>query len=101
MTAQVAADTLGCALGRIRIVAADTDLTPIDIGSYSSRVTFMAGNATMRAAAEVKKPIALAAARKMECGVEELIFRDDCVFRQMLAGEGARATQDVPATPVA
>src|SRR5438552_12794749 len=38
MTAQVAAETLGCSLGRIKIVAADTDLTPIDIGSYSSRV---------------------------------------------------------------
>src|SRR5678815_5619374 len=91
MTAQVAAETLGCSLGRIRIVAADTDLTPIDIGPYSSRVTFMAGNATLRAAAKVKKEIASAAAPKMGCGMEELIFRDDCVFRQKLAGEGARA----------
>ena len=32
------------------MIAADTDLTPIDIGSYSSRVTFMDGNATLRAA---------------------------------------------------
>ncbi|HEX6466603.1 MAG TPA: molybdopterin cofactor-binding domain-containing protein, partial [Terriglobales bacterium] len=67
MTAQVAAETLGCSLSRIRVVAADTDLTPIDIGSYSSRVTFMAGNATLRAAAEVKKLIAAAAAKKMSC----------------------------------
>src|SRR5258708_7005601 len=37
MTAQIAAEVLGCTLGRIRIIAADTDLTPIDIGSYSSR----------------------------------------------------------------
>src|SRR5258705_11417226 len=37
MTAQITAEILGCSLGRIRIVAADTDLTPIDIGSYSSR----------------------------------------------------------------
>ena len=51
MTAQIAAETLGCSLSRVRVVAADTDLTPIDIGSYSSRVTFMAGNATLRAAA--------------------------------------------------
>src|SRR5207244_354652 len=35
MTAQVAAEVLGCSLGRVKIVAADTDLTPIDIGSYS------------------------------------------------------------------
>src|SRR6185503_9700855 len=94
MTAQVAAETLGCSLGRIRIVAADTDLTPIDIWSYSSRVTFMAGNATLRAAAEVKKQIALAAARKMGCGADELVFRDDAVFRKSLAGESPATTQD-------
>ena len=75
MTAQVAAETLGCSLSRVRVVAADTDLTPIDIGSYSSRVTFMAGNATLRAATEVKKLIAAAAAKKMACAAEDLIFR--------------------------
>jgi 4-hydroxybenzoyl-CoA reductase subunit alpha len=93
MTAQIAAETLGCSLRRVRIVAADTDLTPIDIGSYSSRVTFMAGNATLRAAAEVKKQIASAAARKMDCAVEDLVFRDDMVFKTKAAGGGARATQ--------
>src|SRR2546421_558540 len=82
MTAQVAAETLGCSLGRVKIIAADTDLTPIDIGSYSSRVTFMAGNATRRAAEQVKKQIAVAAARKMNCPVEELIFRDDVVSKK-------------------
>ncbi|MBV9341077.1 MAG: molybdopterin-dependent oxidoreductase, partial [Acidobacteria bacterium] len=46
MTSQIAAEVLGCLLSRVKVVAADTDLTPIDIGSYSSRVTFMAGNAT-------------------------------------------------------
>jgi 4-hydroxybenzoyl-CoA reductase subunit alpha len=97
MTAQVAAETLGCSLGRVKIVAADTDLTPIDIGSYSSRVTFMAGNATLRAAEEVKKLIAAAAARKMNCAVEDLIFRDDVVSRRNSAGEGARATRSHPA----
>jgi len=81
MTAQVAAETLGCALSRLRVIAADTDLTPIDIGSYSSRVTFMAGNATLRAAAEVRKQIAQAAARKMNCAPEELVFSGDKVFK--------------------
>ena len=92
MTAQIAAETLGCSLARLKVVAADTDLTPIDIGSYSSRVTFMAGNATLRAAEEVKKQIASAAARKMKCPPDELVFRDDEVYRRDLGGEGARAT---------
>ena len=67
MVAQIVAEVLGCKLGRVKVVAADTDLTPVDIGSYSSRVTFMNGNATLRAAEEVKKKIVAAAARKMAC----------------------------------
>ena len=98
MTTQIAAEVLGCSLGRVRVIAADTDLTPIDIGSYSSRVTFMAGNATLRAAEEVKRQIASAAARKMNCMAEELVFWNDGVFKKDLAGEGARAT---PATSAA
>jgi 4-hydroxybenzoyl-CoA reductase subunit alpha len=82
MTAQIAAEALGCSLARVRVIAADTDLTPIDIGSYSSRVTFMAGNATLRAAEAVKKQIAGAAAKKMNCAAEDLIFRDDTVTRK-------------------
>ena len=82
MTAQIAAEALGCSLPRVRVIAADTDLTPIDIGSYSSRVTFMAGNATLRAAQEVKKLIAAAAAKKMNCAAEDLIFRNDTVERK-------------------
>ena len=79
MTAQIAAEVLGCSLPRVRLIAADTDLTPIDIGSYSSRVTFMAGNATLRAANEVKKLIAAAAAKKIDCQPDDLVFREDAV----------------------
>src|SRR5690242_7210889 len=86
MTAQIAAETLGCSLGRVKIIAADTDLTPIDIGSYSSRVTFMAGNATLRAAEQVKKQIAAAAAKKMNCAAEDLVFSNDLVTKKNLEG---------------
>jgi 4-hydroxybenzoyl-CoA reductase subunit alpha len=82
MTAQVAAEVLGCSLARVRVIAADTDLTPIDIGSYSSRVTFMAGNATLRAAEDVKKRIAAAAAKKMNCATEDIVFRDDLLLKK-------------------
>jgi 4-hydroxybenzoyl-CoA reductase subunit alpha len=82
MVAQIAAETLGCSLSRVRVVAADTDLTPIDLGSYSSRVTFMNGNATLRAAEEVKKRIAATAAKKMNCTPENLVFRNDQVLKR-------------------
>ncbi len=93
MTAQIAAEVLGCSLGRVKIIAADTDLTPIDIGSYSSRVTFMAGNATLGAAEAVKKQIAAAAAKKMGCEPEELLFRNDKVFAKGWSDNRVRPTR--------
>ena len=93
MTAQIAAEVLGCSLPRVRVIAADTDLTPIDIGSYSSRVTFMAGNATLRAAEEVKRLIAAAAAKKMGCMPEELVFRDDAIVKKDGVGAGDSSAQ--------
>src|SRR5258708_6881989 len=82
MVAQIVAEVLGISLRRVRIVAADTDLTPIDIGSYSSRVTFMNGNASLRAAQDVKKKIVAAAAAKMNCMVEDVIMRDDRLWKR-------------------
>ena len=82
MTAQIVAEVLGCSLSRVKVIAADTDLTPIDLGSYSSRVTFMAGNAAMRAAEEVRKDIVSAAARRMHCSPDEVVMRDDRVWRR-------------------
>jgi 4-hydroxybenzoyl-CoA reductase subunit alpha len=82
MVAQIVAEVLGISLSRIKIVAADTDLTPIDIGSYSSRVTFMNGNASLRAAEDVKKKIVAAAAKKMNCAVEDVMMRDDVVWKR-------------------
>jgi len=82
MTAQVVAEVLGCDLARVRVIAADTDLTPIDLGSYSSRVTFMAGNAALRAAEEVKKNIVSAAAKRMNCAPQDLIMRNDHVWKR-------------------
>src|SRR5579864_4342059 len=91
MTAQIAAETLGCSLARVRVIAADTDLTPIDIGSYSSRVTFMAGNATLRAAEEVKKLISAAASRRMGCQSGDLVFKEDTVSKSTTDRGGTAA----------
>ncbi len=82
MVAQIVAEVLGIGMGRIKVIAADTDLTPIDIGSYSSRVTFMNGNASLRAAEDVKKKVVAAAARKMNCAPEDVIMRDDRAWKR-------------------
>lgn len=82
MVAQIVAEVLGISLGRIKVIAADTDLTPIDIGSYSSRVTFMNGNASLRAAEDVKRKIITAAAKKMNCAPEDVLMRDDLAWKR-------------------
>src|SRR3984893_13203768 len=52
--AAIVAEGLGIQAADVRLVTADTDTTPIDLGSYSSRVTFMAGNAAIQAARGVR-----------------------------------------------
>jgi len=52
--AAIVAEELGLKPAEIRLVTADTDTTPIDLGSYSSRVTFMAGNAALEAARKMR-----------------------------------------------
>src|SRR5438874_9360053 len=95
MVAQIVAEGLGCKLGRVKVIAADTDLTPIDIGSYSSRVTFMNGNAALRPAEEVKRQIVAAAAQKMACAPEEVVMRDDQVFKKGAAPQPALSAREI------
>jgi 4-hydroxybenzoyl-CoA reductase subunit alpha len=62
---QTVAEVLGLDLSRIRIVSGDSDVVPKDNGSYSSRVTFMVGNAAIDAAENLKRLLIAAAARKL------------------------------------
>jgi 4-hydroxybenzoyl-CoA reductase subunit alpha len=66
LIAQVAAEVLGLPLSRFRVVANDSAVTPKDNGSYSSRVSFMVGNAAIRAADALKRELIAAAARKLD-----------------------------------
>lgn len=61
----VVAEELGLRPADVRLVTADTDLTPVDLGSYSSRVTFMAGNAALEAARRMRALLVQAVAEKM------------------------------------
>ncbi|MBF0325157.1 MAG: 4-hydroxybenzoyl-CoA reductase subunit alpha [Alphaproteobacteria bacterium] len=66
MVAQVVGEVLGVDWGRLKVISADSALTPKDNGSYSSRVTFMVGNAGIDAASALKKVLVEAAARKLD-----------------------------------
>ena len=54
MATQCAAEVLGLDMSRFQIITSDSKLTPKDNGSYSSRVTYMVGNATIDAATNLK-----------------------------------------------
>ena len=84
---QLVAEELGVLPERIKLVAADTQLTPIDLGSYSSRVTFMAGNACLEAARNLKKKIFAAVAPAWGLLPEALEARGDRIVARNGAGK--------------
>ncbi|MDP2646157.1 MAG: xanthine dehydrogenase family protein molybdopterin-binding subunit [Desulfobacterales bacterium] len=76
--AQIAAEVLGVTLDKIKITAADTMLTPVDeMGTYASRVTFVAGNAVKDAAEKARDQLACFQAEKWECAPGDLIFKNN------------------------
>jgi len=78
--AMIVAEVLGIDPGHIAVVTGDTDLTPVDLGSYSSRVTLMTGNAAIQAAERARDLIAPHAAKKLEVPEERIAFADGRVF---------------------
>ena len=70
--AQTVAEVLGLDLSRVRVVTGDSEVVPKDNGSYSSRVTFMVGNAALDAARNLKAVLVNAAARKLEARPEDI-----------------------------
>jgi 4-hydroxybenzoyl-CoA reductase subunit alpha len=63
---QTVAEVMGLPLSRVRIVSGDSEVVPKDNGSYSSRVTFIVGNAAIDAANKLKALLVAAAARRLE-----------------------------------
>jgi 4-hydroxybenzoyl-CoA reductase subunit alpha len=78
--AYIVAEVLGIDPFDIRVVTADTDLTPVDLGSYSSRVTLMTGNAALQAAERARELLTLAVAEKLGVPGDNLSFADRRVF---------------------
>ncbi len=78
--AVMVAEVLGIDLKDIRLCVGDTDLTPVDLGSYSSRVTLMVGHAAKQAAERARDKIAEAVADHMELKKESLVFADGKIF---------------------
>src|SRR5205814_2333863 len=93
--ATIVAEELGLQPADVRLVTADTDTTPIDLGSYSSRVTFMAGNAALEAARKMRALLVEA----VEAGghrFEEVTFEEASVIAEARFGTLATAGSYTP-----
>ncbi len=76
----IAAEELGIKLEDVNIKRVDTAYTPVDPGSYGSRVTILAGQATQKAAREAKRQLLEAAAKTWQVKSEDVEIREKKVF---------------------
>lgn len=78
--AQAAAEAMGITLDRMNVVSADSDLTPIGFGAYSSRVTLMGGNASKMAGEDIKMKVLTSASKILSCPIDELDAQNNRIF---------------------
>jgi 4-hydroxybenzoyl-CoA reductase alpha subunit len=77
---QMCAESLGIPPARIRMRSEDSDISPIDLGAYSSRVTLMGGHAVSRAAEAVIEKMKPYAAAMLGCREGQVTARNGLMF---------------------
>jgi 4-hydroxybenzoyl-CoA reductase subunit alpha len=93
---QMCAEALGIGYHRVRIRTEDTDISPLDLGAYSSRTTLMGGNAVVRASHDVLKKLFVIVSQEWGCEADELeaggnrIYHKQNESRSMDWAEAAR-----------
>ena len=85
---QMTAECLGITVEQVRLVRPDTDATPFDMGTASSRSTFHMGNAIQRATAEIRGELFAAASELLEAPPDQLDLADEMLS---IVGPGASA----------
>ena len=78
--AQIAAEILMCPMDKISVIAADTDATPYDSGSYASSTTYVTGKAVEKTAQALIAKLKQFAVEKLQCDVDDLDFDGEAVF---------------------
>ncbi|HEY6784604.1 MAG TPA: molybdopterin cofactor-binding domain-containing protein [Gemmatimonadales bacterium] len=99
--AYITAEVLGIDPFDIRIVTADTDLTPVDLGSYSSRVTLMSGNAALQAAERAREILVRHAGAKLGIPAERVVCAGGRVFDAEAPEKGLSFAEAVQAAEAA
>jgi CO/xanthine dehydrogenase Mo-binding subunit len=78
--AMITAEVLGIRADQVRLVAGDTDLTPIDIGAFAQRGTVQTGNAVRKAALDARSQLAKNAAAQLQTEEDQLVFRGGKIY---------------------
>ncbi len=73
MLTWVVAEETGVPPEDITVVSADTDLVPVDLGAYSSRVTYMAGIAAQEAGRKLRERMVAAVAQEWQVAPERVV----------------------------
>ena len=77
---QIVAEELKVPVDEIQVTAADTETTPVDIGSWISGSAYVSGNATRMAAGEVRKKLIDIASEALEANADDLILKDKRIY---------------------
>ena len=77
--AQIVGDELGLPFEKVTVSSPDTDMTPYDKSTSSSRTTFHMGQAAQKAAREIRNQLLEITARTFEARVEDLELKDATV----------------------
>lgn len=77
---QIAAEELGIPLEKVKMTFGDSDVTPLDLGSFSSRITFVVGNAVKAAANDAKRQLMEVVAETLEANAEDLEARQGRIY---------------------
>ena len=74
MLAVIVGEELGLPLDDIRVLSADTDLCPVDLGAYSSRITLMVGNACLAAAQKLRSRVCESVAKRWQVAKNRVVL---------------------------
>ena len=80
LVARVVAEVLALPIEMIHVRSHESDTSPVDLGSYSSRVTFMNANAAIRAALEIKEQLLNAAWDTLGYHPDTLVLNDRRIY---------------------
>jgi CO/xanthine dehydrogenase Mo-binding subunit len=74
---QIAAQEMGVSIDKVNVTTVDSDSSPLDTGTFASRVTHQTGNATILAAREARQVLFEVAGQQLGVTPDKLVAEND------------------------